>query len=72
MSQTLVCSDLDCKCKCPHSDRNNPNAKGVRIVSWECFKDCKKLKKPRTPYWTSPKLLPHRGERAVFNNQKLF
>lgn len=46
MSQTIICSDLDCRCKCPHSDRNNPNAEGVRIVSWECFKDCKKLKKP--------------------------
>lgn len=66
MSQTVICSDLDCRCTCQHSDRNNPNAKGVRIVSWECFKDCKKLKKPRTP----PKLLPHRGERAIFNNQK--
>lgn len=38
-----ICSDLDCRCKCPYSYRNNPNAKGVRIVSWECFKDCKKL-----------------------------
>lgn len=44
-SQTIICSDLDCRCKCPHSDRNNPNAKGVRIVSWECFKDCRKLQK---------------------------
>lgn len=24
----------------------------------------------RTPYWTPPKLLPHHGERAIFNNQK--
>lgn len=45
MSQTVICSDLDCKCKCQHSDRDNPNAKGVRIVSWESFKDCKKLTK---------------------------
>ena len=45
MSQTIICSDLDCRCKCQHSDRNNPNAEGVRIVSWECFKDCKKLTK---------------------------
>lgn len=65
-----ICSDLDCRCKCPHSYRNNSNAKDVRIVSWECFKDCKKRKKPRTPDWTSPKLLPHHGERAIFNNQK--
>lgn len=45
MSRTIICSDLDCRCKCPHLDRNNPNAKGVRIVSWECFKDCHKRKK---------------------------
>ena len=34
------------------------------------LKQCRKRKKPRTPYWTSPKLLPHHGERAIFNNQK--
>ena len=45
MSQTEICSDLDCKCKCQHSDRNNPDAEGVRIVSWEGFKDCKKRTK---------------------------
>lgn len=44
-NQTIICSDLNCRCKCPHSDRNNPNTKGVRIVSWECFKDCRKLKR---------------------------
>ena len=40
--KTIICSDLDCKCKCQHSDL--PNAEGVGIVSWEGFKDCKKRK----------------------------
>lgn len=44
-NQIAICSDLDCRCKCQHSDQNNPNAKAVRIVSWECFKDCHKRKK---------------------------
>lgn len=44
-NQIAICSDLDCSCKCPHSDQNNPNAKGVRIVSWECFKNCKMIKR---------------------------
>lgn len=45
MSQTLVCIYVDCKKNCPFSYRNNTNPTGVRTASWECFRNCKKLKR---------------------------
>lgn len=37
-----ICSDLDCRCNCPHSDRKNEVISPYKVCSWECFYDCKK------------------------------
>ena len=44
-NQTVICSDLDCQYRCPHSARNNPDWNGIFMASQSCFKDCRRIKK---------------------------
>lgn len=51
-----ICSDLDCRCKCPHSIKEKLKGSAFLTISRQYFKnckyfkDCRKRKKPRTPY----------------------